>query len=253
MLNSIFKRTKKIVLTMSFFCFGFFFFSCTMSQTVELNVDGAGRVDFDLTLAPYFTEVVSQLAEFAPSENENSRNSDNFFQITEIKDNFSKRKGVNLRYIESPIDEELKGSFTFLNINSAITDEKEVKGSSIFAFDNTGNISTLQVNLSYKSIEELLNDNPWMNSPLMENFGPLANDGLSPDDYLDMMEFVLGEESRESIKESLLNLKIEVDGVIISQTGGELLNNSTVRFEVPLLDILVLSKEIIYSVRFKSN
>ena len=93
--------------------------------------------------------------------------------------------------------------------------------------------------------------NPSMDSPLMQSFGPLANKGLTDSDYLDMMQFALGDESRAGIKNSYLVLDVNVDGVITDQQGGTLLDADTVEFKIPLLRVLILDKPQAFSVSFK--
>ena len=120
----------------------------------------------------------------------------------------------------------------------------------IFSFTTIDNINTVLVEINYETVEQFLLANPSMNSPLMESFGPLANRGLNNEDYLDMMQFALGDESRVGIQESYLVMDINVDGKIISQSGGTKVDQDTVRFKIPLLRILLLDEPESFSVSF---
>lgn len=225
--------------------------SCAMKQNVFVDKNGAGSVDFEINLASYFTEVAAQLSDLVPSDNQAAIKEGQFFNLKKIEDDFAKRSSVTLTALESPSPEILKGSFTFSDINDAVTDAGKTKNPGIFTFTTGSGVSTLTVTLNYDTIEQLLNENPSLNNPLMENFGPLANKDLSESDYLDMMEYMLGEESRQGIIDSVVDITVRVGGQIVSQSGGEKLNGDTVRFKIPLIKILVLNQPLNYEVKFK--
>ena len=225
--------------------------SCTMKQNVFVDKNGAGNVNFEIKLAPYFTEVASQLSDLVPSENQKKIEEGKFFDLEKIRDDFSKRSGVTLTDLESESPESLTGTFTFSNINDAVTDAGKTSNPGIFTFETKNGISTLSVSVNYDTLEQLFTENPSLNNPLMENFGPLANKDLSEEDYLDMMEYMLGEESRQGIIDSVVDITVKVGGKVVSQQGGEKLNADTVRFRIPLIKILVLKDPLNYEVKFK--
>ncbi len=229
-----------------------FFSACAMKQNIFLKTDGSGHVDFEMKLAPYFTEVASQLSELVPADDTASLQKDGtFFNIPKLKKDFSLRKGVSLTKLVSPTPDILQGSFSFSDINTAVTDAGKTKNPGIFSFKEVNGKSQLSVDITYTTMETLLSENPSLNSPLMENFGPLANKDLSESDYLDMMEYALGKESRQGIKDSRLDIVITVDGSILSQSGGKKLSSRRVEFSIPLIKILVLKTPLHYSVTFK--
>ncbi len=242
---------KFVALYMSFVLAIGLISSCAMKQNIILNRNGSGSVDFQMKLAPYFTDVASQLSELVPSGDQTKPKDGAFFNIAKLKEDFSKRKGVVLKKLESPSPDKLVGSFTFSDINTAVTNGGETKNSGIFSFTNNGDLSTLTVDINYRTLESLFNDNPSMNSPLVKNFGPLANKDISEADYLDMMEYALGKESRQGIIDSMLDITVTVDGTISSQSGGKKLDSHTVKFSIPLIKILVIKAPLHYVVAFK--
>ena len=232
----------------------FGFQSCSLKQTLYIDKNGAGFVSFNLELAPYFVDVTEQLSELFPensSEAKQNNNKKGLFDLDKIKEDFSKSKGTVVEELESPSSNILKGKFTFTDISTALNSGTTGDIVDIFKFSSDGNLSTLSVLLDYKTVEKFLAVNPSMDSPLMQSFGPLANKGLTDNDYLDMMQFALGDESREGIKDSYLIMDVNVDGVITAQEGGSLIDTDTVRFKIPLLRILILDKPQSFSVSFK--
>ncbi len=247
------KKNLYVKLVFSLIMVMLFLSACAMKQNIFLKTDGSGNVDFEMKLAPYFTEVASQLSELVPADDSTAspQKDGTFFNIPKLKKDFSLRKGVSLTKLVSPKPDILQGSFTFSDINTAVTDAGKTKNPGIFSFKKVNGESRLSVDISYTTMKALLNENPSLNSPLMENFGPLANKDLSESDYLDMMEYALGKESRQGIKDSRLDIVITVDGTILSQTGGLKINSRRVEFSIPLIKILVLKTPLHYSVTFK--
>lgn len=224
--------------------------SCSLKQILYIDKTSAGNVSFELTLASYFTEVAKQLSDLLPEDPEVQDSKKGLFNPEQIREDFAGDESVVLQDLESPSQEILKGRLTFEDVTNVFTGSMPADEKGIFRFSNNRDVYTLSLELSYTTIERLLVSNPSMNSPLMESFGPLANKGLTDNDYLDMMQFALGDESRAGIEESFLLLDVNVDGKVVSQKGGVKLDEDTVRFRIPLLRILILDETQSFSVSF---
>jgi hypothetical protein len=227
--------------------------SCQVRQEVQIAKDGSGSVEFDIELASYFTEVVDQLEQVAPAgEGEEMPEEGNIFQVEKLRADFAAREEVTLESLSNPSPQKLRGTLSFESIERALTKEQEELGSGeLFSFERSGGVSTLRVLVNYETFSRLLDENPSFNSPLMENFGPMANRGLNEAEYLDMMEYALGPESRRGIKESEMRLTVQVEGTIVSHQGGTRKNGRTVVFEIPLLDLLILDEPVERAVSFR--
>jgi hypothetical protein len=246
-------NTGRIIITAAIALIALLYGSCQVGQEVHINKDGSGRVEFDIQLAPYFTEVADQLQKIVPpEEGEEIAEGQNIFRVEQLRSDFAEKEEVQLEELSSPNPQELHGLFRFTSIERALTREKkELESGELFSFSQSGGVSTLRVLVNYETFDALLDANPSFNTPLMENFGPPANRGLSEKEYLDMMEYALGKESRRGIKESVLKLSVEVDGTITSHEGGTLESDRRVVFRVPLLDILILDEAVELAVSFK--
>ncbi len=228
----------------------FNFQSCTLKQTLNINKDASGDISFELTLAPFFVDVAEQLSELFPGEGEKTNSSQSIFDLEKMREDFSKSSGSSLQKLENPSSDILHGTILFDDIRTALNGSGTNNILDIFSFTTKNNINTLSVEINYRTVEQFLLANPSMDSPLMESFGPLANKGLKDEDYLEMMQYALGDESREGIRESYLIMDINVDGKIISQSGGTQVDQDTVRFKIPLLRILLLDEPESFSVSF---
>lgn len=242
--------------------------SCTADQEVNLNSSGGGRIVFEVALAPYLTEVIDQLTMFFSFNEESfseessdgefsngelpSPGDDSFFDLAAIEEDFRSRDGVNLIRLESPNPNRLEGEFTFSDINLLMQDVKRNSAESrLIRLQRRRDFTELRVLITRETVAALLAENPSLNNPLVENYGPAANEGLSDTEYLEMMEYALGEESRRGIQESAVNLVIRVEGRILTQQGGRLINDRTVRFRIPLLPFLILREPMEYSLQYR--
>lgn len=227
------------------------FSACTMKQEIYIDQAGTGSVSIDVNLADYLTEVISQVQVLVDPENPRPADAP-FFDIEAISDDFARREGVHLNTIESPSDSSLSGSFDFDDVNALYQKvDRDSAESRLINLDTSGEIKEFKVNITRETIRALLEENPSMNNPLVVNFGPTANEGVSENDYLDMMGFALGAESRQGIIDSNLSLSVVVDGSIVDQQGGVLINESTVEFDIPLLPVLLLNSPLEYSLRYR--
>lgn len=226
--------------------------SCSMKQDIYIEKSGSGRVTFNIKLANYVTEVVKQILTIFETEETIPSNEKSFFDIPAIEKDFHSRDGINLIALESPQEEELAGEFTFTDINRLLQETPEgIHHHKIIQLTQHEDANEITVRISRETIEALLKTNPSLNNPLVENFGPSATEGLTEEEYLEMMEFALGEESRLGIKTSSLVLNIHVEGRIIDQYGGRITDNNTVSYNIPLLPILMLQKSLIYSLKYQ--
>ncbi len=227
--------------------------SCTMNQNIYLNNSGGGRVSFNLETADYLTDVLTELQNLFPADTPVAENG-GLFDVPAIRGDFEDREEVELLHLESPAPNRLEGEFEFRDMAAffqAVPEDSPE--SNLISLETHGKKSTVTIRITRETVEALLQANPSLNNPLLENFGPAASEGLSQDDYLDMMEFALGSESRQGLLDSALNLTVRVDGKITEQSGGTLVNSSTVRYTVPVLPLILLNDPIVYSLSYTTQ
>lgn len=227
--------------------------SCSMKQEIYIDKSGAGAVNFEMQLAPYLAQVIEELSVLLESEGENPLDiEESLFDLDAIRDDFRQRDGVNLLRLEAPDKNTISGEATFADINLLVQDiEEESAESRMISLEKQGNVTEVRLNFSRAGMEQLLKENPSINSPVMESFGPAGTAGLSEEEYLEMMEFALGEQSRRGILESTMSIQVQVEGKILNQKGGMLINSNTVQYTVPLLPFLMLKEPLQYSLQYQ--
>ncbi len=237
---------------LSSLCLLVIFSSCTMKQNVYIDKSGGGYSHFEIELADYLTVILDQITMLFEPEKQKLHEEKSFFDLMEIRKDFQQKEGVELISLDTPTKNHLVADIAFQDINSLLRDvEVDFSGSYPLRLNRRGDISELIVRIDRETVQTLLEANPSFNNPLVESFGPMTTEGLSDEDYLTMMEFALGSESRQGISESFLELTIQVEGQIIDQKSGKMLNENTVRYTIPMLPFLMLREPLEYSLRFR--
>jgi hypothetical protein len=223
-------------------------FGCSIKQEATVKSDGSGEVSFQFKMMPFFIDYIVNMSELI--EDESVYEDGKIFDVEQIQQDFQTKPSVTLKSITSKDIGELKGSFTFSNVADVFQEEEELAEAGIISFTNTGGVKTLKVHLTRNNFEQLYSLFPIMNNPLFESFGPMENEGVTEEEYLDMLEFAFGEDGPQGVKKSEIELDVKVDGAVVSQTGGKQRGN-TVTFSIPLIDILLLQEPLTYSIVFK--
>ncbi len=94
---------------------------------------------------------------------------------------------------------------------------------------------------NYPELERIV---PFMADENFETFGPRYNVGMSEDEYLEMIMYILGEEGPPAIEESVISLRLNTPGKILASEGGTKESSNTIRFDIPLIDILLLAEPV---------
>lgn len=219
-----------------------------IKNEATISVDGSGSVEFKIELQSFFIEVMVDLADFA-GENEALADG-KLFDLEKIKEDFSKKPNVQLKSLSSPSPEILEGAFSFQEVEEVFKGEAGLTEAGIISFNRQGEEKTFSFHLDRNNFAQVSRFLTFLDNPFFQMFSPEENEGTTEEEYLEMIEFALGEEGPPAIKESHIELQIYVKGKIISQTGGKLLGNS-VLFKIPLIRVLMLDEPLDYTVVFK--
>ncbi len=223
------------------------FTTCTIKQEVELEKDGSGRVDFYIEIERFFLDYLLDMAELTGELELNEQST--IFDIEKIRAALSKKPGVVVTRLVSPAPEVVEGSFTFRNIEEVFNNEALLTRARVIGFSQEAGVKSLKLHLDRGNFEHIYSLFPILANPVVESFGPLENEGTSEKEYLEMMEFALGEEGPEGIRNSFINLDIKVNGRLLCQSGGTI-NKGGVSFQIPLIRVLLLDKPLDYSITF---
>ena len=118
------------------------------------------------------------------------------------------------------------------------------------SFEERGGEKRVEVRITRENFSSLSGLAPFLDNPFLVMFGPEENEGVSEDEYLEMMEYALGSGASALIRESSVVLVFRVEGRIVSQKGG-VASGETVTFSIPLIDLLLLAEPLEYSIVYR--
>ena len=222
---------------------------CGVSTTITLAPDGSATVDTRIELGELFVEYLLALGELTgegPADPDGP-----LFDLAEIERQLEVRPGVQVRQIEAIERTSLHMEVSVAQVEQAIDTGSGT--SRAIRFTSSGDISELSVLLSRDTFDQISALFPLIDNPLFASLGPQGNEGTSEDEYLDMTEFMLGFGASEAILASTIELTVKVRGTVTGQNGGTRVGADTVRFAIPLIDVLLLEEPLEYRVAFRGS
>lgn len=223
------------------------FTSCQVRQDVAITLNGSGTSDLTVELQPVFVYYILDLAE-AFSDKDKVEDID-IFEIEEIKKQINARPGASVKKISSPNQQTLKVSFQFSDIEKLLTPVGE-DILDIISFTSTQGKKKMHFHLEKANYTQFTGLFPFLTNPVFENLAPQVDEDIPASEYLDIIEFAMGEAGPGAVLASEIEVTVTVNGRIVSQKGGSIKGNSVV-FKIPLLRVCLLNQpldfEIVYS------
>jgi hypothetical protein len=224
--------------------FAALFSSCTINQEVFIEADSSGAVHFDIEVEEFFNEVVEDFTVFAPEEESDVTQ----MNIDDIQDSLNKSPYTRYAVLEEIVENRYVGTFQFVDASLFFNDvEDELNLEDLFTFEKSDD-TTLSFYLDMDNYAELTELIPLLKDPSFSIFGPEENVGVSEADYLDMISYLLGEEGPDAVMRSNISLIMNTDSPIKSHKGGTVITDTQIRFDIPMIDFLLLAQPISYSV-----
>jgi len=222
--------------------------SCSVKQEINLRADGSGTASMTAEIDETLTTYLQSLAELTGEETTDGM----LFNVDDIRKGIEENPGLRLETIENNEDKLIKAVVQFDDIEALILQSEEnLNNKQIISFNENGSEKEIKIYIDIDNFLDIAPLFPVVEEPLFMTFGPIENQGLTEEDYLEMMEYALGDGGGALIKESMITTSINIDGTLISQTGGKITGKNAVTFETPLIRLLLLDKPIEYSIKFK--
>lgn len=232
------KKNSLILIVLSLFLV-----SCTVSQSFTLSgKDGSSYTD--LNIAPYFLDVLEDFSSFQ-SESEYSIMDEAMLTLSDNINNSAASSGVILstdgesrRYILS---------FDYSSLEALISDINGGSSNTVL----TSRENSFSLSLSMANYHELERMIPFLSDPEFEVYGPRYSNGMSEEEYMDMISFLLGEEAPEALSKSFVSLEIKTPGEITAVRGAMKTASNKAVFSFPVLDFLLLNEPLSFLVEWK--
>lgn len=224
-----------------------FLLSCTMRQEIFLNNDGSGTATVDIKLKSFVIPTIEDLSEVSPDIDP-----DELLSPEKISESMLLNPEISNVRASRPSKENLKIDFDFGNFENLFEQtESEVQKSGLINIDKTANETKLTLTINKDTYRGFSSIIPNIDDPTMSALAPDPDMDISESEYLDMIQFFFGDDGPAGIMSSALTLVISVDGTVSSQLGGKKVSENQVEFKVPLIRILLLDQNLVYSITYK--
>lgn len=220
--------------------------SCSVQQDITISVSGSGSTDMEVKLEPVFVYYILDLAE-AFSDPDDTGEID-IFQIEDIKKQINEKPGASIKKIVSPNQQTLKLSFQFSDIRKLLTSGDE-GAQNIITFSTKSGINKIHFHLEKSNYTKLTELFPALKNQVFENLAPQLDEDIPAAEYLDIIEFAMGEDGPGAVMSSEIIVKVTVQGKILSQKGGTV-KDDTVLFKIPLLRVCLLNEPLDFEVEY---
>ncbi|MGP1508882.1 MAG: hypothetical protein ACTTJW_08435 [Sphaerochaeta sp.] len=215
--------------------------SCVVTEKLTLGEELSGKSHADIFVDDFFVGVVEDLS------NWDSRGSEDPILEVAVKDVKAKLESsdtassVNFREAGH---NTYVGDFAFSDFEKLIADiSGRQTEQRIVKVTERDNKTRIDISINMDNYEQLTHIIPFLADPNFEVYGPLYNNSLTKEEYLEMVSFILGEQCPESITNSSIKLQFVTSKAIINH-NGKLRNPKTVEFSFPLIDFLLLHNSI---------
>lgn len=225
-----------------------FLFSCSMENEAVLEPDGSGEISFHVVMQPFLVDYIKEMSDLAGEGTKGPGNS--VFDLEKIEKDLEEKPGVVVRSLDTPNPRELNGRFTFSDVEAIFKSEKLLSQTGAVTYDRSAGRSKFTLYITRENFPQIAGLFPEDSKTFIDMFGPQENDDITRAEYLDMMEFAMGEEAPSAIRRGTISITVRVNGTIVSQKGGNR-KGDTVVFTIPLLDALLLHKPLEYEIVFK--
>jgi len=217
--------------------------SCTVTQNISLEDDNHGTTTMLLYSDDFFNGVLEDLSPYLGTERSGESVLEN--AVENMAQKIKQTPAASDSFFFKADENNYLGNINFLDINSLLDYLTDMKEQDLFVISNneeTGK-SHLNININMGNWDKLCVILPFLSEENFEVYGPVYNNGLSEEDYLDMIGFILGEEGPDKIKDSEINLIFQAPSKILS-SDGEMLEENITAFHIPLIELLLLNDPI---------
>lgn len=218
---------------------------CTVTQQLSVGqADGEHVATSYVQAQPFFVDVANDFDTFSDKD-QPEVSVDRLME--DMATSFRGGTGVDNLTLEKTEERSYVLLFTFHDIEGLV----EALGGSPNQDILTLKEHTLTLHLSIDNYPELERIVPILASEDFQPFGPRFNQGISEDEYLDMLSFMLGDEAPDAVRTSSVTIRIDTPKPITSLSNMRKESNTTASFTFPLIDLLLLQKPIDASVSWQ--
>lgn len=219
------------------------FTGCQVRQQLELE-DQGGQASFEVEMKGFLLTFLTEFFDLDAG-------------VVDLQKGLEEKSGVSGVKVERPVPEKITGAFRFADLGQLLGSSREVSDTRILTLTDTGSARRLEIRLNRTSFGQLAEIIPLLKDPYFATFGPEGSGDLTESEYTEMIAWTFEDmeetpgEAEASFRNSFVTLRIRVPGEIVAQSGCRQLNRREVEIKIPLVTLLILGKELYYSVEYK--
>ncbi len=219
--------------------------SCVVTEDITASTGFSGTSTTDVSVDPFFLSVLEDLSTLSESES-GSEIMDNAIGgfASAVNDSSSSTDvtlttdGDGKRYILT---------FDYISLAKLMKDLNNGDNNSILKITST----SLSFNLNMGNYSEIKEVIPFLSDSNFEVYGPEYSNGMTEEEYIEMITFLLGEESRDALEKSTVTIKITTPGTITKVEGAEKTGEKSASYTFPVISFLLLNEALSFSVNWK--
>ena len=213
------------------------FSSCTVTQNLSFTENSSGTL---INADDFFLSVLDDFSQWSDDEVLSLDSS-----IVEFACSLSETQEAENVTLSKDKNQIWDIAFNFKDFNNLMKTLAGSDGKSFAKLTDEGFEFSLSMN-NYNALVSLV---PVLENPNLAAYGPEYNHGMTKEDYLEMISFILGEDGPDSIESSYIELTVNTPSDI-KYTNGIIKSPRQAVFRTPLIDFLLLPDEIKYICRF---
>ncbi len=217
--------------------------SCVVTEKMTLDDGEKGSSEAELYVEPFFLSVLEDLSSFSSSSG-TSIMDDSMVSLASLINSSSFSSDVSI--LTDGDGEKYIISFDYSSLSSLLKDLNGGRSNTLLTL--TGN--SVSFTLSLENYGELKSVIPILSDSSFEVYGPEYSNGMSEDEYYEMISFLLGEEGPEVLRRSSVTVTFTLPGTVTEVTGAEKSGENTVSYTFPIIDFLLLNNPLSFSVKW---
>ena len=221
--------------------------SCVVTENLSLNGEITksakipGTSHSDISVDDFFVDVMEDLSNWT-----DKGNNDPVIDVAihDFESNVKASRGTSGVEFMETAHNTYTGDFSFNDFSTLLVDLSNGHADqSIVTVSKADTRTRVEISINMDNYEELTEIIPFLADPNFEVYGPLYNNDLTEEEYLEMVSFILGEQCPDSIGKSKISIVVSAPKAIVSH-NGKLRDSRTVEFSFPLIDFLLLHEPI---------
>ncbi len=221
---------------------------CTSQQELHLRADGSGttelRMEVHEVLVRYLADLQG-LFDVDPADTP-------IFDLDEMEQVFAANDALDLVSAETPQNNVLQLQLSFRDV-ARIAAARDGSNNDLLSLERSGQEQTLHIFLNPTTVRELLSLTPIRE--IAEFLLPPRGQDMTPHEYVEYIVWALEEYEdaavlRRVVSEAAIELRVSVDGQLVSQQGGRREGNAVV-FRIPVVELLTIQEPLRYSLTYR--